>query len=133
MATANLPDVLLLCLALQGFLDESYSSLFDKLAKSARLRRAKTADAAIRYLSANNPKVIIITDEGLTDQANAGVLEKVVGYVRDGGLAVVGLHFPTFVTMGAFDDFFGGAFGLPWKHGDYHRTDFKLNSTCALP
>lgn len=133
MATANRPDVLLLCLAFKDFLDEQYSSLFDKLAKSARLRRAKTADAAIRYLGANNPKVIIIADEGLTDPVNAEVLRKVVSYVRDGGLAVVGLHFPNFTTMGDFDAFFGRAFGLPWKHGDYHRTNFELNSSSVLP
>ena len=34
--------------------------------------------------------------------------------------------------MPRFDAFFA-AMGLPWKHGDYHRTDFQFSSSCVLP
>ncbi|PQE14199.1 triacylglycerol lipase protein [Rutstroemia sp. NJR-2017a BVV2] len=132
MASVDRPEILLLSLVCQPFFDESYSALIDKLHESAKLKRVKAADAAIRYLEGNNPRVVLVTDEGLTEPENKAVLEKLVSYVRNGGLAIVGLHFPNFTTMDAFDDFFG-AFDLPWKRGDYHRTDFEFHPSCVLP
>jgi hypothetical protein len=35
--------------------------------------------------------------------------------------------------MDVFDKFFGEAFGLPWVHGDYHRTNFQFNPSSTLP
>ncbi|KAF3397112.1 hypothetical protein DPV78_007844 [Talaromyces pinophilus] len=111
MASADRPEILLLCLAYQEFLDESYASLIDKLADSANVKRAKSAAGAIRYLAANNPKAIIITDEGITEKENEAALQK----------------------MGRFDYLFGRVFNLPWRHGDYHRTTFQANPSCTLP
>ena len=84
----------------------SFSSLIDNLYRSAQLKRAKTASAAINYLEANNPRAILVTDEGLTKTKNRAVREKVVSYLRDGGLVIVGLHFPSFTRMDVFDRFF---------------------------
>lgn len=133
MASENRPVILLLSLAYQSFLDEIYSSLIDKLSSGSSLKRAKTAAGAIRFLDGHNPKAIIITDEGLTERSNRQVLQKVVAYVKNGGLAIIGLHFPNFVRMDAMENFFSGAFQLPWKRGDYHRTDFELNPSYTLP
>lgn len=133
MASANRPDILLLCLAYKDFLDESYASLIDKLADSANVKRAKSAAGAIRYLAENSPKAIIITDEGITEKENEAALQKVHSYIRNGGLAIIGLHFPNFTQMDRFDYLFGRVFNLPWRHGDYHRTTFQVNPSCTLP
>jgi hypothetical protein len=69
------------------------------------LKRAKTASGTINYLKANNLRAILVTDEGLTKTKNRVVREKVVSYVRDSGLVVVGLHFPNFTRMDVFDRF----------------------------
>lgn len=127
------PEILFLSLAFQSFLDETYSSLIDDLDKHACLKRAKAADGAIRYLEASNPKAIVVTDEGLTKAKNKGMLDKVVSYLWNGGLVIIGLHFPNFTAMDVFDKFFGEAFGLPPVHGDYHRTDFQFNPSSTLP
>ena len=133
MDSVDRPEILLLSLAFRSFLDESNSSLIDNLYKSAQLKRAKTASGAIQYLEANNPRSILVTDEGLTTTENRAVLDKVVSYVRNGGLVIVGLHFPSFTNMDAFDKFFDETFSLTWQHGDYHRSDFQLNPSCSLP
>ncbi|KAN0119334.1 hypothetical protein V8E51_001542 [Hyaloscypha variabilis] len=132
MASPAKPSILLLSLAMQPFLDDSYSSLFDQISSKATLKRAKSASGALTYLSTNVPRAIIATDEGLTESSNSPVLEKVLSYVRDGGLLLIGLHFPNFVTMDAFDLFFQ-RLGLPWKRGDYHRTTFCFNNSATLP
>lgn len=133
MASISSPEILLLSLSCQSFFDESYTSLIDSLCKSAQLKRAKTASGTIRYLDANHPTHILVTDEGLTEAKHQAVLDKVVSYVRNGGVVIVGLHFPSFVNFDACNDLFTKAFGLPWKSGDYHRTDFQLNPSCSLP
>ena len=133
MTSSGQQQIFLLCLAAQSFLDESYKSLFDSLGRAAQLKRAKTVNDAIQYLDNNSPNVILVTDEGLTETKNKPVLEKVQSYLQNGGLVIFGLHFPNFTPMGAFDNFFNEQFGLPWKHGAYHRSDFQLNPSCTLP
>ncbi|KAL4778154.1 hypothetical protein BJX76DRAFT_366668 [Aspergillus varians] len=57
---------------------------------------------------------------------------QVESYIHNGGLAIVGLHFPNFTTMDKFTNFFS-VFGLPWTNGDYHRSSFEFNPACSLP
>jgi hypothetical protein len=133
MASVDRPEILLLSLAFQSFLDESYSSLIDNLYRSAQLKRAKTASSTINYLKANNPRAILVTDEGLTKTKNRVVCEKVILYICDSSLVIVGLHFPNFTRMDVFDRFFNETFDLPWQYSDYHRTEFQLNPSCSLP
>lgn len=71
MAAANRPEIFLLSLAHYSSFNEIYSSLIDKLAESATVKRAKTVTGAIRYLGEKNPKAMIITDRGLIEDANA--------------------------------------------------------------
>ncbi len=99
-------------------------SLIDNLYESAQLKCAKTASGAIQYLEANNPRSILVADEGLTTRENRAVLNKVV---------IFGLHFSSSTKLDIFDRFFNESFDLPWQHGDYHRSVFQLNSSCFLP
>lgn len=98
-------EILLLSLNAQSFFDQSYDSLINHLSNASSLKRAKTAAGAIRYLGANNPNVIIVTDEGLVLPENRLVLDKLLAYVQNGGLAIVGLHFPNFTPMDKFDKY----------------------------
>ena len=44
---------------------------------------------------------------------NRAILNKVVLYVYNGGLVIVGLHFPNFINIGVFNKFFNETFSLP--------------------
>ena len=131
--TSQHSEILLLSLAFQNFLDDTYSTLIKSLDESTKLKRAKSSSDAIRYLETHTPKAILVTDEGLTETTNKAVLEKVQSYVKNGGLVILGLHYPNFTRMDVFDKFFGEGFGLSWQHGDYHRTTFRFNPSCILP
>lgn len=135
MATPEKPQILLLCLEYRDFLDESYEWLFTKLLEVARVQRVKTATAALRVMSENSFRAIIIADEGLAQNPkfeSKQVSAKIKAYIEDGGLAIVGLHFPCFAHMDSICEFFK-AFGLPWSYGDYYRTTFQLNPAAELP
>ncbi|KAL2795396.1 hypothetical protein BJX66DRAFT_336960 [Aspergillus keveii] len=132
MASTDRPTILLLSISDHGYLDEICAPLFDQLSKSANLKSVKKAPEAIKALDEEDLKTVIITDEGLTERRNKKVLEKVKAYVENGGLAIVGLHFPAFVHFNKFGKFFF-AFGLSWKLGTYTRNYFEFNQDCALP
>jgi hypothetical protein len=133
MASTELPEILLLGLSFQDAFDKTYAPLIRGLVKSSQLKRIKSAPSALLHLEVNNPKVIIVTDQGLTEPDNAAVLAKVLSYVQSGGLVIIGLHFPDFVDIDAFNKLFTQDFGLPWKRGDYHLADFQFNPNCTLP
>ena len=103
MSSVERPVVLMLCISMQSFFDEQYASFIKDLTEAAQLKRAKTATGAVRYLEANKPKAVLVTDEGLSEPENAAVLEKVVAYVNGGGLVLFGLHMPNFIAMDKFD------------------------------
>ncbi|EPS34515.1 hypothetical protein PDE_09479 [Penicillium oxalicum 114-2] len=67
------------------------------------------------------------------DEQHKALIDQLAASATNGGIAVVGLHFPSCVTQSAFDNFFSSGFDLPWKRGAYHRTDFQLQRSCVLP
>jgi hypothetical protein len=75
---------------------------------------------------------IIITDQGLTQPANKAVIEKIIDYVRGGGLAIIGLHFTKVTNGTAFKAFFRN-FGLPWESADCCSREVRFNVGCELP
>jgi hypothetical protein len=84
------------------------------------------------YLIADSFPAVLVTDEGLADEQNKVVLEKLVTYVRNGGRVIIGFHFSTFVQWTDAEKIFA-VFGLPWKSGDYTRHDCYLSPECVLP
>ena len=132
MALIERPEVLLLSLEVPGAKAEVFQPLFDKLHELAQVKRIKTKVGAIKYLETKKPRSILVSDQGLTRARNHALLDRVVAYVRSGGVVVVGIQFPNFTTMGPFDKFFGEGFGLSWRRGNYHRSDFQFNPACTF-
>ncbi|KAJ5930630.1 hypothetical protein N7466_006123 [Penicillium verhagenii] len=132
--TTDKPNILLLSLAYRSYLDETYTTLLNHLLAVSTVKRAKTAPAALRVLQNTTFKAILITDEGLTQPspANREVLAKIKAYIKAGGLAIIGLHFPNFTNRDQFDHFFKGM-GVPWQRGDYTRTTFQFVPEATVP
>ncbi|KAK6348883.1 hypothetical protein TWF730_009649 [Orbilia blumenaviensis] len=126
-------QVLLLNLCYQPFLDALYKPLFDSLSAKADLKRANERAEALRYLELSRPVAIIATDAGLTESENGQVVEAVLQYVRNGGILILGLDFPSSIAMDEFDSFFQRKLNLPWASGDYHRDDFEINEEGIFP
>ncbi|KAJ9645261.1 hypothetical protein H2201_005607 [Coniosporium apollinis] len=121
------PRILLLSLANKEWFDEMYSRLINTLAEGATLQRASKPDAALRYLANNTPQAILVTDAGLAERNHSAVLARVVEYARSGGIVVVGCMFSSFMSRPKMEAFFRDGWNLPWRYGDYHRTDVHLN------
>jgi len=69
----------------------------------AVLKRAQTSMGALSYLKGHIPSAIIVTDEGLTIPKNRPVLDRVVAYVKGGGLVILGMHMPSFAKGDAIN------------------------------
>ncbi|OJJ07930.1 hypothetical protein ASPVEDRAFT_203049 [Aspergillus versicolor CBS 583.65] len=116
MTSDDKPQILLLSLAHRDYLDVLYHTLLSRLYEAAHIKRAKHPTAALREMAENTFKAIIITDEALAESCNVenmAVPDKVKEYVHQGGLVIVGLHFPRFASSG-IENFFH-EFGLSWS------------------
>jgi hypothetical protein len=139
MDTTTRPRIFFLSLDKQPFFDDMYAHLIDAIASKATIQRASQRTSALTYLSTNTPTAIIITDPGITKAAHSAVLEKVISYVRSGGIAIFAGHFSGFIRPTDLDRHFRSPWNLPWQFGDYHRTTVYLNqrvqqvSKLALP
>ncbi|KAJ5354237.1 hypothetical protein N7541_006801 [Penicillium brevicompactum] len=126
--------VLLLSLAYQETFDDVHGRLVDAFLSMANVKRAKTPKSTLTVLENTPLTAIIITDEGLAkpDPKKKEVFALVWSFIEIGGLVIVGQHFPSCASEDQYVDFFK-AFGLPWKRGDYHRTDFEINPSSIFP
>ncbi|KAJ5724792.1 hypothetical protein N7493_006520 [Penicillium malachiteum] len=79
---------------------------------------ATTVSDALLMISDRDFKAIIIPDPGLTNKSGQteGVLAKLKTYIENGGLVIVGLHFPGYASTPEMNGFFE-AFDLPWIAG----------------
>lgn len=55
-----------------------------------------------------------------------------VSYTKNGGTVILGTLFSSFVTPPTFNRWMKETWNLPWKFGDYHRTDVFQNPACDL-
>lgn len=96
------------------------------------MKRARTVEGAVRYLAANKPDVILVTDEGLSERKNQPFLAKVLSYIEEGGRVVIGLQFSPFVKLDNIDVFFE-TLGVSWRRGEYRGNECHFNKASKLP
>lgn len=128
------PAIMLLSLNREPHFDTMYSNLLTHLSTNATIKATNNASAILDHLAANQPAAILITDAALvgpTHEAFSAVLSALAEYVRRGGTAIFCCHFASHAAPDALDGFFGAAFGLPWRRGEYYRTTFALNAAAA--
>ncbi|THX85995.1 hypothetical protein D6D04_01652 [Aureobasidium pullulans] len=126
------PQILLLSLDFESYQDQIYDSLWTKLSNQARVQRSKQAAPTIRYLTTNNPTAILITDAGIMDPANIDVVKALKAYISNGGTAILCCSCSSFMNPSKADRFFTTHFSLPWKFGNYERTDVYLREEVAV-
>ncbi|KAJ8131936.1 hypothetical protein O1611_g1685 [Lasiodiplodia mahajangana] len=118
------PRVLCLCLEYDGIFNGLYASLISRITAKAKMDRATTEKAALDMLTQTPPpSVIFITDGGVTKIMK--VWERVIDCLRGGSTVVLAACFSSLVNEGQFNRCFA-KIGLPWKRGEYHRTNVSL-------
>ncbi|KAH8432836.1 uncharacterized protein LDX57_010466 [Aspergillus melleus] len=110
-----------------------YSHMIFDLADRSYLRSVKSVSGATKYLDRITPKAIIVTDEGLTESKHEAVLDRIREYVKNGGMVIMGIFFPSFTPVDSFNKFFNQSFGLIWRAGDNFVSTDELNPICSLP
>ncbi|KAJ7144967.1 hypothetical protein C8R43DRAFT_891071 [Mycena crocata] len=105
------------------------------LREIVEVTRAKTKRKALSMLSSPELVGVYITDAGIVEGKNAGLLSELVAYVKAGGTVVFGGSFKLFVnnkqtdvTVAQLEAFFQRGWGLPWQLGPNRATERKLLS-----
>lgn len=131
MTTNSKPKIVLLSLERQPWMDEMYGALFTALRDKADVTEITTPEEAddLFLTSTNKPNIIIATDASLTNAKFRKQQDAAVTYVRShGGTLLLACLFSSFAPPPDIKTFFA-ALGLAWESGDYHRTEFSLNTS----
>ena len=100
---------------------------------SSRINLVKAfAKEAVGLLSSPHIIGVFLADAYIIRRKHTRLLAKLIDYVKGGGTLVLGGSFSTFFPVGKFDSFFEKIWGVPWQHGSYHRTTFKVNPANEL-
>ncbi|KAK1824833.1 hypothetical protein LTR12_000628 [Friedmanniomyces endolithicus] len=111
------PKIVLLSLAKQPWFVESYTPLLNLLRSKADLAEIIDRDEAYDLLTLANHTTTTIPG-----------IRKAADYVRHhGGTLIFMALFSSFARPPNIKTLFQ-TFGLPWVSGDYHRTDFHVNT-----
>lgn len=136
MPSPNRPKIPLLNLASYPPINQAFPDALNPLSERANLHQVHNADKALTYLTQTNSRAILVTDPGLLSRKsnnNNAVLEKVLSYIRNGGLVILSFFFASSTTFPVADRFFNDTCGLPWTIGDYTTADVSYNPYAAVP
>lgn len=127
----NKPVILILGLGdeIQQYLTTTiWADLLWELEAAANVKQATTSEDAMALMDLHpNPRGIFIPDPGITVEKNQAVSERVVQYVRMGGIAVFGGVLSSLICPPDFEQYFDKTWFLPWAFSDYYRSTFPLN------
>jgi len=123
--------VLIIALDLLDMFTSIYSDLLNALRSQVKVIEISTpqeaSQKASEYFDSPNLAGVLVSDPGLLEKKHKKLLDKLVCYVKNGGSAVFGGNFSSFIAPPKFDSFMKKVWGLDWKFGSYHRTTFQVN------
>ncbi|KAH9483570.1 putative mitochondrial import receptor subunit tom70 [Psilocybe cubensis] len=94
---------------------------------------SNSIDSALQHLAMPNLAAVLVADPIIAKEHRyAGVVSKLVEYVKTGGSVALAGQFSNHISPPQFDRFIKRSFGLDWKFGAYHRTTFKVNPSNEL-
>lgn len=120
-------NVVLLSLEKTAWFDDMYKSFLNDIKGAASVQEITTEAAATEFLTGANHHIpVIAADAALARKKSTQLRAEAVRFVQDGGIIIFGCDVPSFTTPRELEKLFA-AFSLPWKTGDYHRTEFNAN------
>lgn len=108
-----------------------YSRLIDSIAEKATLKRATKPAAALNFLSTTTPHAIFHHRPGLLEVSSSAVLERVVSCVLNGGTAVIGGLFSSFVRPLDMGEWFCSHWDRQWEAGGLPSDNAVPQLGCA--
>lgn len=120
---ADLPKVLIIALdpVTQGIST-------DFLQGKARVTISRNEADAFYYLLNDLFSAVLIADPTLTQIPLPALRSRVTLYAKSGGRVILCYGFATLIRPSQFEYYMLTEFGLPWKYGNYYRTEFSLSS-----
>ncbi|KIW13028.1 hypothetical protein PV08_08215 [Exophiala spinifera] len=99
----------------------------NKIAQKGVLTQVRNAQQALDMLNGNGkPQAILVADAGVASRVNNDVIDKLIEYVRGGGIVVLAGSFSSSIRPSDMCKY-SRKWNLPWKNGSYCRTTVHLN------
>lgn len=121
------PEVLLISLEKEPWLESEYKQLYDDLRDKFTMKEVETKRSALRRLSIlPPPAAVLVTDSGISQKSTSPLIKALVNYTRTGGRLILGCQFSNNLALATTAAFFQN-WGLPWSDGGYFRSTYSLN------
>ena len=125
--SSSSPQILLLTEgSSDGLLEQIYGNFLTPLRTRFRTQEIDYTRSKSLSLAHPGPAVILAMEGAITAKSHKPLHTELVSFVQNGGTLICCCNFSSFCRPLDLNAFMA-AFGLPWKSGDYHRTDFVLN------
>ncbi|KAH7020754.1 uncharacterized protein B0I36DRAFT_25331 [Microdochium trichocladiopsis] len=118
------PKVLALILESEQLFNDIHANLISSIGALTTLERVSDPQAALDELARAPLSTVILAADGAITHHQA-VREKVLDRLHAGATVILAGQFSNFVNDGQFDRLMS-SLGLPWKRGDYSRTNLRL-------
>ncbi|KNZ77881.1 RNA polymerase II-associated protein 3 [Termitomyces sp. J132] len=115
--------LLLLSLEEDDFFATSNAHCLSAIREKVVVSQALTLSTALTKLDDKHLAGVFVTDTGIVKPENKEILPRLLRYVKQGGVVIVGGSFSSFVSASDMDSFFSDT----CKSGAYHRTRFLRN------
>lgn len=127
------PQILLLRLSATElpFFEEMAAGFMQAFQNAADVKTATTSTEASRLLS--DVSAVFVADAGIVEKKNLSLLKSLVGFAKGGGRVIFGGLFPSFIRPNELNTLLATSWQVPWKTGDYLRTDFIANTAVKIP
>lgn len=126
-ATTDRPTILVFS---QNGIDGGLKKMKEK-ANVLQAYYSKPGEPAALLEAHPSARAIWIVDPQITTSKYAALSRQVVDYVRNGGTAILGGFFTSFVRPNDFDKWIRTAWGLPWMSGQYERTTVVFQNSAT--
>ncbi|KZP09236.1 hypothetical protein FIBSPDRAFT_242463 [Athelia psychrophila] len=123
------PFILLISFMDPDMFNGMHGHFMGALSSKADYAQATTSKDALNILSNRQVSAVYVTDPTMAAARtpHSALVAKLVEYVKGGGTVVFGGLFSGMIRPDDNDAFFKNVWGLGWKMGNYHRTDFVIN------
>ena len=122
--------VLLLSLRKNDYFDKKYDGLLSELRARAYVAEATHVARATRFLPTTKPSGVLVTDPAITDKDYAGLMNRLLAYVHEGGTVVFCCDFGNGDSK-EINRLFQGKLNLCWATVG-EKTDEVVRRLCGL-
>ncbi|KAG6916896.1 hypothetical protein DXG01_004729 [Tephrocybe rancida] len=126
------PFMMVMSFGNEKFFAGVQEDLLELLKSKLEVLHGLSHERVVELLGSQDLIGVFITDAAIIEPTNAYLLSRLVAFAKAGGIVVLGGAFSSHIKFTEMGPFFQDAWGVPWRAGDYTRSEIHLNPAHEL-